>query len=284
MNNRPIRIIQTASALLWLLSGCVKKSEYDALQMENQALQKRVDQASRYLQQYQAEMSALQIQIQQFAGVQAQLEKTRQELNESQAAYERLKSEFDRFRIQRRSAMMGKKFPVLNLDDGRVLREAEITSIDAEEISLRHADGVIKIALAKTSDDLRWEACYDVREASDKALEKQLAKARESEAREQNAPVQPPAAPQPTRQPVDILRSQLAAQRTALNTEYRALAAKNPAALRGAPWNSIQPEASPLLNTVSGGRAVLGISRLYFQRDAILATLRELRGLDPTAR
>ncbi|MDB6005426.1 MAG: hypothetical protein JWR15_2413, partial [Prosthecobacter sp.] len=57
MNKHPIRMIQTTAALLWLLSGCVKKSDYEALQIENQTLQTRVDQANRYLQQYQTELS-----------------------------------------------------------------------------------------------------------------------------------------------------------------------------------------------------------------------------------
>ena len=83
---------------------------------------------------------------------------------------------------------------------------------------------------------------------------------------------------------MDVLRAQLAAQRQTLNTEYQALAAKNAAALRGAQWDSSQPESSPLLSTLSGSRAVLGLSRLQSQRSAILATLQQLRDLDPSAR
>ena len=88
----------------------------------------------------------------------------------------------------------------------------------------------------------------------------------------------------PARNVVDVLRSQLAAQRQALNADYYALAARNPGAMRGVVWNSAQPEASPLLNTLSGSRAVLGISRLQSQRGAILLTLQQLRELDPSAR
>ncbi|OYW30648.1 MAG: hypothetical protein B7Z47_03405, partial [Chthoniobacter sp. 12-60-6] len=116
MNKHPIRIIQMTSALLWLLSGCVKKSDYEALQIENQTLQTRVDQANRYLQQYQAELSSLQAQIQQFTEVQAQLEKAQRELSESEAAYHALKTEFDQFRIKRRTSMVGKEFPMLTLN------------------------------------------------------------------------------------------------------------------------------------------------------------------------
>lgn len=275
--------------MLLLLGGCVKKTEYDALQIENQTLQTRVDETNHLLEQSQADLSALQAQMLQFTAVQTTLKKTQLELSQSQEELKALKAQFDRFRTQRRSAMVGRKFPVLNLDDGKVLREAEIMAVSAEDISLRHADGLIRVAFAKTTPDLRWEACYDPMEAAEKAREKMQLQARETElrlAREQAGPYQTPAseATMPARNVVDILRSQLAAQRQALNADYYALAAKNPGAMRGVVWNSSQPEASPLLNTLSGSRAVLGISRLQAQRDAIQATLQQLRQLDPSAR
>ncbi len=274
--------------MLLLLGGCVKKSEYDALQIENQTLQTRVDETNHLLVQSQANLSALQVQMQQFVVVQARLEKTQLELTESQNQFKALKTQFDQFRTQRRSAMVGKKFPVLSLEDGKVLRDAEITAVTAEDLSIRHADGSVKVAFAKTTPDLRWEACYDPQEAREKAREAMLAKAREMESRtglEQGSPPQTPASSaMPARNVVDILRTQLASQRQALNADYYSLAAKNPAAMRGVEWNSSQPEASPLLNTLSGSRAVLGISRLQSQRSAILLTLQQLRGLDPSAR
>lgn len=275
--------------MLLLLGGCVKKTEYDALQIENQTLQTRVDETNHLLEQSQADLSSLQAQMQQFAAVQAALKKTQMELSLTQEELKALKAQFDRFRTQRRSAMVGRKFPVLNLDDGKVLRDAEITAVSAEDISLRHADGLIRVAYAKTTLDLRWEACYDPMEAAEKSREKMLLQARETElrrAREQAGPPQTPAseATMPAHNVVDILRSQLTAQRQALNADYNALAAKNPGAMRGVVWNPSQPEASPLLNTLSGSRAVLGISRLQAQRGAILLTLQQLRQLDPSAR
>ena len=275
--------------MLLLLVGCVKKSEYDALQIENQTLQTRVDQTNHLLVQSQADLSGLQVQMQQFLAVQAQLLKTQQELKQSQEEFKALKAEFDKFRIQRRSAMVGKKFPVLNLDDGKVLHQAEITAVSADEVAIRHADGILKVALAKTSPDLRWEACYDPLESTDKVRENLLLKARESAARlaseqARMSPAPAPAPAVPSRNVVEVLRSQLASQRQTLNADYQALAAKNPAAMRGAQWNSSQPETSPFLTTLSGSRAVLGLSRLQFQRNAILDTLQQLRELDPAAR
>lgn len=289
MSRHPIRTLSVTAAALLLLGGCVKKSEYDVLQIENQALQTRVDETNHLLVQSQADLSALQVQMQQFAAVQTRLQKTQQELTLSQDQFKALKSQFDHFRTQRRSAMVGKKFPVLKLDDGKVLREAEITAVSAEDLSIRHADGQLRVAFAKTTPDLRWEACYDPLEAQEKSREKILLNARETDsrlAREQAVPPQTPAsaAAMPASNVVEVLRTQLASQRQALNTEYQALAARNPAALRRVEWNSAQPEISPLLNTLSGSRAVLGISRLQSHRDAILFTLQQLRQLDPAAR
>jgi hypothetical protein len=278
--------LQTAAVLLSLLGSCVKKSEYDALQVENLALQTRVDETNQLLVQSQNDVSALQAQMQQLVAVEATLKKTQSELTQSQAEFKALKTQFDQFRSQRRSAMVGKKFPLLNLDDGKVLRDAEITAVTAENLSIRHADGQIKVAFAKTTPDLRWEACYDPLEAREKSRENLLVQAREMQAREQNSPPQTPApsAALPAGNVVEMLRKQLDSQRQILNTEYQTLAAKNPAAMRGVDWNFSRPEASPLLNTLSGSRAVLGISRLQSQRNAIMVTLQQLSELDPAAR
>ncbi|WP_395740503.1 hypothetical protein [Prosthecobacter sp.] len=292
MSRHPTRIPgATAAALLSLLCGCVKKSEYDALQVENQTLQTRVDETNHALVQSQADFSALQVQMRQYLTVQAQLQKTQQDFKVSQDEFTALKSRFDHFRTQHRTAMVGKRYAQLNLDDGKVLHQAEITAVSADELSIRHADGIAKVALAKSSPDLRMEACYDPQEASEKAREKTMAKSRETPARPSPEPVKaapvPVPAPlpaSPARSPVEALRTQLATQRQLLNAEYHELAAKNSAALRGVEWNSSQPEASPLLNSLSGSRAVLGISRLQVQRNAILATLQQLRELDPAAR
>lgn len=287
MNRSSFWTLQTVAFLLPLLGSCVKKSEYDALQLENQALQTRVDETSHLLAQSQTDVIVLQGQLQKLVAVQGQLLQTQQELKQTQDEFKVLKTQFDQFRTQRRSAMVGKKFPTLSLEDGRVLREAEITGVTAEDLSIRHADGLVRVALAKTTPDLRWEACYDPQEALEKSRENALARARDKEARqagELSMTPQAPAATLPTRNVVDVLRAQLATQRQTLNAEYHALAAKNAAALRGVEWNYAQPEASPLLNTLSGSRAVLGISRLQGYRNAIMATLQQLRELDPAAR
>lgn len=282
----PLRSTLAAVLALALLSGCVKNSEYDALQVENQALQARVDQASGQLQQTQTDLRSTQVRMFQLAEVQSQLEQAQQQLQQSQDELKTLRAEFEKFRTQRRSAMVGKKFPVLNLDDGKVLREAEITAVNAAEIAIRHDGGVVKIALAKASADLRWEACYDPQEAQEQARKQMLADARLLDTRLARDKASPAAAAPiaPAYNAAAVLSAQLAAQRAQLNTEYQALVAKNPTVLQGAGWTAATPEASPLLNSVSGSRAVLGLSRLQSQRDAINQTLQQLRSLDPAAR
>lgn len=268
-----------------LLAGCVKQSDYEILQKENQQLQMRLDQTNEQLRLTQLELSAQQARSQQLLEVQSKLEKSQEQLRQTQAQMDALKVEFDKFRTQRRTAMVGKKYPQLSLEDGKVLRDAQITAITAEEVSFRHDGGFMKVALAKTTDDLRWEACYDPQEEQKAAHDRLLAEGRRLEeklARDRSTPA--PEAATSTVNAATVLRQQLAAQRQQLNAEFQALAAKNPGALQGPVWDSTRPEASPLLNSVSGSRAVLGLSRLQSMRDTINATLRQLQEVDPAAR
>ncbi len=285
---RKVVVTLFALALGVFLPGCVKQSEYDALQQENQQLQRRLDQANEQARQAQADLSVQQTRVLQLMEVETKLQKTQEQLLQTQDELDALKKEFEKFRTQRRSAMVGKKYPVLSLENGRMLREAEITAIAGEELSIKHQGGALKVALAESSDDLRWEACYSSQEARMSARNKLLAEARRIEAnklREKNQPAKPTTTPSSSPiSVVEALRQQLAAQRRQLNADYQALAAKNSSALQGVAWDSSRPEASPLLNSVSGSRAVLGISRLQSQRDAILTTLQQLRSLDPSSR
>lgn len=280
---------QVTAALLWALLpvACVKQSDYEALQKENQALQARIDQMSLQLQQSQADLVAAQTQVLQFQAsqtlTQTQFQTAKQQLEQSEAALSALKAEFDKFRTQRRNAMVGKKYPVLNLDDGKVLRDAQIASINGEEVSFRHDGGFMRVALANTTDDLRWEACYNLKDEQQAANERRVAEARQLE-RLKSVPQKKAGVTKPAVNVVTVLQQQLAAQRQQLNREFQALAAKNPGALSGPIWDSARPEASPLLNTVSGSRAVLGISRLQSLRDVILSTLQQLRDIDPASR
>ena len=325
MNRTRLLTLQTGAALLLpLMVGCVKKSEYDALQVENQALQTRVDQTSHELTQAQADAAALQQQVQKLAAVetdlreaqftlkssqqevmalqgrlqnQPELLEARLALKKSQEESKFLKGQYDQFLAARRNAMVGRKYAVLSLDNGKTLQQAEITAISADEVSIRHADGLAKVPLVKSPPELRWDVCYDLQENEDLKKELALARAPDKAPRLAVAPAASPkpkaAAPVMAEKPpassqanaADALRAQLEQQRRALNAEYQALALKSGAALRGVPWDASQPEASPLLNSLSGSRAVLGISRLQSYRTAIISTLQQLHNLEsPPAR
>lgn len=270
------------------LCGCVRQSDYEDLQKENQQLQGRLDQANEQVRQAQLDLSVQQSRMSQLPELQDKLQKTQEQLRLTQDELDILKAEFDRFKSQRRSAMLGKTYPSIQLDDGKVLRDAQITAINGDELSIKHHDGALKVALAKSTDDLRWEACYNPQKAVFSARDRLLAEARALESRSTAEKRQPPQAGvselKPSITAVEALRRQLASQRSQLNSEYHTLAAKNTAAMKGAVWDMSRPEASPLLNSVSGGRAILGISRLQSLRDAIFMTQRQLQDMDPSAR
>lgn len=364
MNRACILTCQTAAALLLTVTGCVKKSEYDALQVENQALQNRVDQTSQQLTESKADVAALQSQVQKLTALESELQKSRQALvqsqkevadlgerlkkagetqpevlamqqtlKKSQQDYKILLSHYDQFLSERRGAMVGRKYPTLSLEGGQVLQQAQVESIIGDDILIKHADGQVTVPLSKASPELRWDVCYDLQER--KGLNREAIPRRSVEKVATLAPapgslVKPissspsvsssslsssmltsktpgsspsmplvPASPAPSfnslppvvvpPQPrrsglAEELTAQLAAQRAALNAEYQALAAKNVAALRKVQWNTAQPESNALLSTMSGSRAVLGISRLQMYRNAIYDTLQQLRDLSPAAR
>jgi len=274
--------------LAGLLTGCVKQGDYEILQMENQQLQQRIDQASEQLRQTQADLVTQQTRVLQLLEAQTKLQKSNEQLQQTAAELDALKAEFEQFRTQRRNAMQGRKYPTLQLDNGQNLKDAVLTTVNADEVAIRHDGGFIKVALADTNADLRWEACYDPQEAQKKHRDRMLAEARMLDA----ALAQNRANPVPTTSgqtaqavnPTQQLQKQMSEQRRQLNAEFTVLRAKNPGALQGDVWNSAAPEASPLLNSVSGSRAVLGISRLQTLRDAINQSLQQLRRLESSSR
>lgn len=274
--------------LAGMLPGCVKQGDYDALQQENQQLQQRIDQTSEQLRQAQADLATQQTRVLQLLEAQAKLQKSNEQLQQAAAELESLKAEFEKFRTQRRDAMRGRKYPVLQLDNGQNLKGAVLTAVGADEVSIRHDGGFIKVALADTNADLRWEACYDPQEARKKQHDRMLAEARQLDAAlAKNRASPAPAAGSRAAQvvsPAQQMQQLISEQRRQLNAEFEALRAKNPGALQGDIWNSAAPETSPLLNSVSGSRAVLGLSRLQPLRDAINQSLQQLRRIESDAR
>lgn len=274
-----------------MLSSCVKQSEYDLVVNEKNDAQSRLAQKVEELQQAQVQGQGQQARIFQLINVQSTLQKREEELQQTRDELEALRAEFEKFREQRRSAMLGKKIPFLQLDNGRQLRDVELTSVSPLEVALRHEGGILKVALADTNDDLRWEACYDPAYAEQQARARFLTDAQRIDAELAQARLRPQTAmlnPEKDNErakatAVQQMRTLIMSQRGQLNREFDAMKARNPV-LKDADWNSSNPEASPLLYNFSSRRAVLGLSRLEMIRDVINDNVIRLRNLDPMAR
>lgn len=267
-----------------LLSSCVKQSDYDLVVKQNKELDDRVQAAQKQLMQEQAASKALQERMLGLIHIQSTLQKRDQELQETRSELEALKAEFERFRSQRRGAMIGKKYPYLSLDGGKMLNNAEVVAVDATQFSIRHDGGFMKVAIAESNEQLRWEACYDPQEAKRQERERFLADARLTSQRLEQGRLNPP-------KPVAIkttfgpsqaeqeTRATIAAQRAQLNREYEVLRNKNPSAMKDSLWNADRPETSPMLTNFGNRPVVMGMSRLDALRDAINTNLVALQSL-----
>lgn len=270
-----------------MLAACgVPKTDYEALQKENRELQKVIDQANDQLRQLQTQLHAAQQGLVAIPALEQRAQELQRLLTEKEAEMNAVQARFDKFKAERRDAMIGREYPSLRLEDGKELRNARITGIADGELSIRHADGFIKVALAKSSEALRWQACFEPAEEAADARRRMLAeaarinshldRARQTTTDNQNVVREQKAT-------AAELRRTITAQRAALNQAHSALAAQNPGALRGAHWNSARPEDSGLINVFSERRAVFGINELDSLAAAIKANLRRLRELDPGA-
>jgi hypothetical protein len=164
-----------------------------------------------------------------------------------------------------------------------LLQKAQITAINGSELSIRHEAGFIKVAMSKSSDEIRWQACYDPAEEAADARRRLLAKAGMTTTKPEVAASMGGATSKDKRATVQELRAIIAQQRTALNNAHSALAARNPTALRGAHWNSAAPETSGLINVFSERRAILGLGELDSLATAIKNNLAKLRELESSA-
>lgn len=183
--------------------------------------------------------------------------------------------------------MVGKQLGEVAIGDGRVLKNAEIISIANEQISIRHESGLVKMALAQSGEEIRWLACFDEQDAAEslrrarlsqaKALEEKLSTSRSASSENPGASNgQMPS----SMQEAAAVRQSITVQRQSLNAAYQRLAAQNPAAMRGADWNSARPEDSGLINVFAQRRAVMGLGELDSLAAAIKANLRKLHDLE----
>lgn len=290
--NTPAPIFRTcwqALAALCLLTGagCVPTSDYEALQKENQELQKSVDTLRVQMRQLQAQLLYAQQQQAQAVELQARLDQAKREVAEKEEEMRQLQERWEKFKGDRRKALVGKQFSEIALGDGRVLKKAEITGMVDDQVSIRHEGGFLKVALAQGGDEIRWLACLDEQEVADnlrlarlgkaKALGSQLEASRKlPQGLGSSSSGKVPS----SAEEAQALRRAIEAQRQALNQAYNRLLANNRAALRGASWNSNRPEESGLINVFAERRAVLGLGELDSLAASIKAGLRKLHDLE----
>ena len=265
-----------------LVCGCVKKEDYERVMKEKTELQAQLDQRQLQIIQLQEQLTATQLQLTQIVELQTRLKDALSRLEERQKEIDDLKARWEKYKGERRQGMIGREFPELRLDDGRLLKKAKITALQGDELSFIHDSGFMKVLLSKSNDDLRWQACFDPSEAAASERAKMLAQARALDQRlteKQRADVPPPPARTSRSQEARVLESVIRAQRQALNEAYNRLRQQQPSALRGASWDSSRPEESGLINVFAERRAIIGISQLDSLAVAIKANLRKLQEL-----
>jgi hypothetical protein len=274
-------------ALIAILAcGCVKKEDYERVMKEKAEVQAQLDQRQLQIRQLQEQLAATQIQLTQIVELQTRLKDALARLEERQKEIDELNARWEKYKEERRQGMIGREYPELRLDDGRLLKKVRLTAMQGSEVSFMHEGGVVKVLLSKSNDQLRWQACFDPTEAADSERAAMLAKARLLDQRlyEKNTSSSGPAisTSQSTSgktEEIRVLESVIRAQRKALNDAHARLSQQQPAALRGAHWNSARPEDSGLLNVFAERRIVLGISQLDSMATAIKANLRRLQDL-----
>ena len=272
-----------------VLSSCgVPKVDYEALQKENQELQKVIDKGNASFRQLQLQLQAAQQGLAAINQVERRVQDLEAQLAEKDEELRLLQETYDKFKKDRRDAMLGKDFPILRLDSGKTLQNAQITSFNDNMLAIRHETGFLKVALAESSEALRWQACYDPVEeaaaqrremiANAKALSDKLDKDRLKRPTTKSSQKTPSSASN-----ADVarqLRATITQQRAALNRAHSDLVSKNPSALRSAHWNSARPEESGLINVFSERRAIMGISELDSLASAIKYNLEKLRSVE----
>jgi soluble cytochrome b562 len=264
----------------------VPRSDYEALQQENRELQKSVDSLQVQTRQLQVQLTLAQQQQQAVAELQKRLEDAKREVAETEEEMRQLQERWEKFKGDRRKAMVGRQFGEVAIGDGRVLKNAQITSIVDEQVTIRHEDGLVKVPLAQGGEEIRWLACFDEHDAADSLRRARLSQAK---ALGQQLSASRPAGRDSTdstgRMPdsaaeAAALRRTISAQRQALNAAYQRLSARNPSAMRGTDWNSSRPEDSGLINVFAQRRAVLGLGELDSLAAAIKVNLRKLHDLE----
>ena len=291
MKHHPLSLLPrlcTVVAVTALSSCGVPQVDYEALQKENQELQKVIDKGNASFRQLQLQLQTAQQGLAAINEVERRIKDLEAQLAEKDEELRVLQETYDQFKKDRRGAMLGKEFPSLRLDSGRTLQNAQITAFNDNVLAIRHDTGFLKVALAESSEALRWQACYDPAEEAAAERRQMIANAKSLSDKLDQDRLKRPTAKSSQKTPgtasnAEIarqLRATITQQRAALNRAHSDLASKNSSALRGAHWNSARPEESGLINVFSERRAIIGINELDSLAAGIKYNLEKLRSVE----
>lgn len=195
---------------------------------------------------------------------------------------EALKRTFEQFKVDRRTGMIGGKIPEVALKNGKILINAEITSVTASTVRFSHSAGISAIRLADLSSDLQWQAVWD--EAESQEYEARLAKKTKENSQEFKTYMTIQAAMLETQKLEDVekrvnelnkiiptLRDRLSDQRSNLNSAFQKLTSQS-RSLNRVNWNSAAPEDSEMFFDWQKRPTGVGISQLEGMANAIRTT------------
>jgi hypothetical protein len=239
------------------------------------------------LRQLQAQLLLARQQQAQTVELQGLLEQAKREVAEKEEEMRQLQERWEKFKGDKRKALVGRQFSEIALGDGRTLKKVEITGMVDEQLAIRHEGGFLKVPLAEAGEEIRWLACFDEQESAENLRLARLSKAKALGTQLEATRKLPPGLSSSSSgkisssvEQAQALRRAIEAQRTALNQAFNRLKRKNPTALRTASWNSNRPEESGLINVFAERRAVIGLGELDSLAASIKAGLRKLHDLE----
>jgi hypothetical protein len=151
-----------------LLVSCVPKADHVELQREHENLQAQHKALQAEAADQKEDAAALkEALLTTKDALDKQKEEASRQIQEAKGELESLKSEFQKFKTDRRTGMVGKKFPEIVLKNERVLTDAKITEVTASSLKVLHSGGITMVRFAELGPELKWEAVWDEKEAAE---------------------------------------------------------------------------------------------------------------------
>lgn len=277
-NNRPIpmKTCMPMIVLMVSLASCVPKAEFIQLAEEKELLEKKVANLNDTIKKNgQIEIALATLQKEAQAAKDALTQEKEEALRRAKATAEELealKQTFEKFKVDRRTGMIGKKLPEVALKGGKSLTNGQIKEVTASTVRFEHSAGIALVRLADLGPDLQWEAVWS--EAESMEYEALLAKKSKENSQQFKTYMTVQSALLDTQKLKDVeksivehekligtLRTRLADQRAELNAAYQRMSSQSKS-LSGLNWNSGAPEDSEILTNWLKRPAISGFGQL----------------------